>query len=66
MAGRTVFQMGQTKPENQIVYGHQQECGLDSDLDCAVYIFSSGLSQVPVKVVEKYAADFTIIAAQSV
>ncbi len=66
MAGRTVFQMDQTKPEDQIVCGHQQECGLDPDMDCTVYIFTSGLPQIPVEVTEKHAADFTIIAAQSV
>jgi len=36
MAGRTVFQVDQTKPEDQIVCGHQQEYGYDTDLDCFV------------------------------
>jgi len=58
--------MDQTKPENQIVCGHQLERGLDPDMDCAVYVFTSGLSQVPVEVAEKHATDFTIVAAQSV
>ncbi len=66
MAGRTVFQMDQAKPENKIICGHQQECSLDPDMDCAVYVFASGFSQVPIEVAEKHATDFTIITAQSV
>ena len=34
MASRTLFQMDQTTPENQIVFRNHRECSKDSDLDC--------------------------------
>jgi hypothetical protein len=51
------------KPQNQIIYWHEQECSEDSDMDCSVRIFDTCLFQVPVKVDEEFAAIATLATA---
>jgi hypothetical protein len=34
VAGRAIFQVNQTAPENQIIFRHHRECSKESDLDC--------------------------------
>lgn len=66
MAGRVVFQVDQTKPEDQVICRHQQKCSADSNLDCDVCLSDSGIHQISVEAEEKYATDSAAIAAKPV
>ena len=66
LAGRIILQVDQAELEDQIIRRHQQECGVDTNLDCDVCLSDSGIHQIPVEADEKHAADIAAIAAKSV
>jgi hypothetical protein len=55
--------MDKTKPENQIVCWHEQECSNDTNMDSDVRLPAYCISRVSVRAYKKYAADITATAA---
>ncbi len=56
--------MDKTESENQIEYWYELKFGVDSNMDSDVYLSDFGLSEIPVKAKEKYAADVKTVTVK--
>lgn len=54
--------MDKAEPEDQVICWDKQECGVNTNMDCDVYLFDACLFEVPIKNKEIAAADTTNLA----
>jgi hypothetical protein len=59
LAGRIVFQMDQTTPQNQKVFRHIRECSKISDLDCSLSLCTRGNFEKEITTPRKPLHNFT-------
>ena len=58
--------MDKTEPKNQVVYGNEQECGDDANMDCALRLFAYCVFEVPIQNDKINAANNESFAFESV